>query len=241
MNKPPRHVGIIMDRNGEWAKKRLLTRVKGHQAGVATVQKIVKAAAQMNIEVLSLFAFSTENWLRPEDEVSFLMGLLDRYIRTEMQELLENGIKLVISGRLDRIPPATAKIIQEVINKSTANKGMILNIALDYGGRDEITRACRTIAKKVAHGEIRPEEITEDTITTCLFHPELGDIDLLIRTGSVERISNFMLWQLAYTELYFSPVLWPDYSAEDLKEAVNEFSKRERRYGMTDEQIKYQS
>lgn len=234
----PRHVAIIMDRNGEWARKRSLSRINGHREGVKAVQRIVESAARMNIEVLSLFAFSTENWLRPEDEVSFLMGLLEEYIKKEARRLIKNNIKLVTSGRLDRIPSGVAAAVRDVVAESAANTGMVLNVALDYGGQDELVNAAKEIAIKVATGEISPDAVDKDLFRQHFYHPELPDVDLLIRTGGVERISNFMLWQLAYAELYFPPVFWPDYSEDDLKEAIEAFGKRERRFGMTGEQVR---
>jgi undecaprenyl diphosphate synthase len=227
-----------MDRNGEWARKRSLSRINGHREGVKAVQRIVESAARMNIEVLSLFAFSTENWLRPEDEVSFLMGLLEEYIKKEARRLIKNNIKLVTSGRLDRIPSGVAAAVRDVVAESAANTGMVLNVALDYGGQDELVNAAKEIAIKVATGEISPDAVDKDLFRQHFYHPELPDVDLLIRTGGVERISNFMLWQLAYAELYFPPVFWPDYSEDDLKEAIEAFGKRERRFGMTGEQVR---
>lgn len=226
-----------MDRNGEWARRRGLSRVMGHREGVKAIKRVVRAAGKLGIDVLSLFAFSTENWLRPKDEVSFLMKMMEDYIAAESRELLENGIRVVVSGRLDRIPASTARAAQGIIDRSAANDKMILNIALDYGGQDELTRAATEMARAAASGELDPESVTPEVFRRYLYHPELPDIDLLIRTGQEQRISNFMLWQLAYAELYFTPVLWPDFGKNELAAALEDFKNRSRRFGMTQEQI----
>lgn len=231
------HVAIIMDRNGEWAKKRKLTRMMGHNEGMKAIKRVVKAAGDLGIDVLTLYAFSTENWLRPKDEVSFLMKLMEDYIKAESKELLGNGIKVVISGRLDRIPATTANAVRDIVARSAGNTGRVLNIALDYGGRDEIVNAAKQIARRAANGEINVDDIDIEIFGQHLYHPELPEIDLLIRTGEEQRISNFMLWEIAYAELYFTPVLWPDFSKEDLQAALDDFNKRNRRFGMTQDQI----
>jgi len=226
-----------MDRNGEWARQRSLNRTAGHVEGVRAIQRIVNVAEEAGVKFLSLFAFSTENWLRPEEEVSFLMKLLEKYLKKETQELIKRGVKLIISGRTDRIPESARKLLMKAVEKSSVNVGTVLNIALDYGGRAEITAAALKIAEDVKQGILAAKDITEEVVEKYLYCPELPDIDLLIRTGGELRISNFMLWRLAYSELYFTPVLWPDFSAKDFNTALTEFSQRKRRFGMTDEQI----
>jgi undecaprenyl diphosphate synthase len=228
---------MIMDRNGEWAKKRGLSRVMGHREGIKAIKRVVRAAGELNIKVLSLFAFSTENWLRPKDEVSFLMKLMEEYIAAESEELLTSGVRVVVSGRLDRIPASTAKAAEGIIERSATNDKMTLNIALDYGGQDEIVQAAAKIAKAVATGDLDINNLDTAMFRNFLWHPELPDIDLLIRTGQEQRISNFMLWQLAYAELYFTPVLWPDFGKDELAMALEDFKGRKRRFGMTQEQI----
>ncbi|MDR0453209.1 MAG: isoprenyl transferase [Deferribacteraceae bacterium] len=233
----PRHVALIMDRNGEWAKKRGIDRTMGHREGVRVIQRILNAAEDAGVKFLSLFAFSTENWLRPKNEVSFLMRLLEEYLKKEAQELIKRDVKLIISGETNRIPESARRMLADLVGKSSANAGIVLNIALDFGGRAEITAAALRIAEDVKRGIVTPEDITEKLFEKYLYCPELPDVDLLIRTGGELRISNFMLWRLAYAEFYFTPVLWPDFSAEDFKKALEEFARRKRRFGMTDEQI----
>lgn len=229
----PKHVAIIMDRNGQWAKKRSLARVMGHREGAKAVKRAVKAAINHDIEVLSLFAFSTENWERPQDEVSFLMKLLEEFIVKECGELISQNIRLVVSGRVDRIPASAKNAIENVIDRSKCNTGLILNIALDYGGKAELMHAVQSIIDS----GVSYDKITEKDIENNLYHPELGPVDLLIRTGGEQRISNFMLWQLAYAELYFTDVLWPDFSEKDMEEALAVYAGRKRRFGKTDEQL----
>jgi len=230
-----------MDRNGEWARQRGLNRTAGHVEGVRAIQRIVNAAEDAGVEFLSLFAFSTENWLRPKEEVSFLMRLLEKYLRKEARELIKRGVKLVISGKTDRIPESARKLLAKVVENSSVNTGTVLNIALDYGGKAEIAAAALMIAEDVRKGILAASDITEEQFEKYLYCTELPDIDLLIRTGGELRISNFMIWRLAYSELYFTPVLWPDFSAEDFKTALVEFARRKRRFGMIDEQIENKS
>jgi undecaprenyl diphosphate synthase len=229
------HVAIIMDRNGEWARRRGLSRIMGHQEGVKSVRRIVTAASDLDVKVLSLFAFSTENWSRPKDEVNFLMKLLEEYITKEARDLVKNGIKLTVSGRTDRIPSSAKRALETVIAESANNQGMVLNIALDYGGRDEIVQAAKRFAKDIATSNLSADVLDEKIFSRYLYHPEFPDVDLLIRTGGELRISNFMLWQMAYAELYFTDVLWPDFTETDLKLALEDFAKRTRRFGKTDE------
>jgi undecaprenyl diphosphate synthase len=220
-----------MDRNGEWASRRMLSRVMGHREGAVAIKRVVKAAIELNIDILTLFAFSTENWLRPETEVSFLMNLLEEYVEKEGRELFDNGVKVLHSGKSDRLPPSTRAAVDSIVKKTENNSRLILNIALDYGGKDEIVYAARQLALSAKLGEIDPLVIDESLFAKYLYHPEIPDIDLLIRTGEERRVSNFMLWRIAYAEMFFSKTFWPDFTKEDLEEGLNEFSRRERRFG----------
>ena len=219
----PRHVAIIMDGNGRWAKQRFLPRAVGHQRGVEAVRRAVRAAGELGLEALTLYAFSTENWSRPEDEVSALMGLLKRYILSDLDEIHGNGVRLKIIGDYKALSPDLVKLIEEALARTARNAGLTLVIALNYGSQDEIARAA---AKAAALGPVTKEAIAAQLDTAGL--PEL---DLLIRTSGEVRLSNFLLWQAAYAEMVFLDVLWPDFSAEHLKDALAEFTRRERRYG----------
>lgn len=232
----PTHVGIIMDGNGRWAKKKLLPRVMGHREGVKTVKKITEFAAKIGIRYLSLFAFSTENWLRPQDEVSTLMDLLDEYIESEVELILSQGIKFVVSGDLGRIRESTRKKLNNLIEISRNNSGMVLNLALNYGGRDELIHAVKLIIDDYSKGLLSKDDI-EKKFSLYLYNAEIPDIDLLIRTSGEIRISNFMLWRIAYSELYFTKVLWPDFNEDNFRDAIADYNKRIRRFGKTDEQI----
>jgi undecaprenyl diphosphate synthase len=220
-----------MDRNGEWASRRMLSRMMGHREGAVAIKRVVKAAIELNIDVLTLFAFSTENWLRPETEVSFLMNLLEEYVEKEGKELSDNGVRVLHSGKSERLPPSTKAAVDSIVEKTKENDRLILNIALDYGGKDEIAYAARCLALLAKQGEIDPCAIDENLFAKYLYHPEIPDIDLMIRTGEEQRISNFMLWRVAYAELFFSKTYWPDFTKEDLEEGLNDFSKRKRRFG----------
>ena len=232
------HVAIIMDGNGRWAKKKGLPRIFGHKEGVKAIKKIVTHAAKLKIKALSTFAFSAENWLRPKDEVSFLMNLLDEYISSEWNTILENNIKLVLSGRLDKIPDNTRNSLLKLKEESKNNTGMILNLAISYSGQEELLDCFKTIVSKIESKEISKDAISSELIKNNLYNPDLPDIDLLIRTSGEQRISNFMLWQNAYAEFYFTETLWPDFTEEDFDIALNDFEKRVRRFGKTDEQVK---
>lgn len=236
--EPNIHVALIMDGNGRWAKKRALPRFLGHKEGVKTVKRIVTYAAKKKIKALSAFAFSAENWLRPKEEVSFLMKLLDEYMVTEWDSIMENNIRFFLSGRLEYIPDYTREKLLKLREESKNNTGMMLNLAISYSAKDELTDCMRQIAGDVLSGSLKADDITPDIIRSNLYNPELPDIDLLIRTSGEQRISNFMLWQSAYAEFYFTDVLWPDFSEADFDRALEEYSKRTRRFGMTDEQIK---
>ena len=232
----PTHVGIIMDGNGRWAKKRLLPRVMGHREGVKTVKKIVEHATSVGIKYLSLFAFSTENWLRPQDEVSTLMDLLDEYIENEMKTIIDQDICFITSGDLSKLRVTTRYKVLDLIDISKNNKKMVLNLAINYGGRDELLKAAINLAKDFKDGKI-VEENLEKMFPSYLYNPELPDIDLLIRTSGEVRISNFMLWRIAYSELYFTKILWPDFTPKDFDNAIADYNRRIRRFGKTDEQI----
>jgi undecaprenyl diphosphate synthase len=237
----PRHVAIIMDGNGRWARRRGLPRVVGHRAGTKTVKKIVTAAREIGISVLTLYAFSTENWKRPAMEVQALMKLLKSFLRAERENMLRNNIFLRTIGQIEGLPAdvrAELKAIsEETDSKSDKQDRMVLNLALNYGGRDEIVRAARVLAEKYAAGEIAADEITEELFATQLDTAGLPDPDIIIRTGGEARLSNFLLWQASYAELYITDMQWPDFSKEDLLRAIDDFRSRERRYGKTGEQV----
>ncbi|MFA4910180.1 MAG: isoprenyl transferase [Desulfobacteria bacterium] len=237
-DKLPRHIAIIMDGNGRWAKKRILNRVSGHQNGAKAVREAVKTCRELGIEVLTLYAFSMENWNRPKGEVTALMHLLKRYLFEELDEMLENNIRLSAIGDLENLPSKVYKVLTDTIEKTKACKGMILNLALSYGGRDDIIHAVRKIISDCEAKKIKPENITEGLFSNYLFTAGIPDPDLLIRTSGEHRISNFLLWQMAYTEIYITDTLWPDFKKEDLIEAILDFQSRERRFGLTSTQIK---
>lgn len=234
----PRHLAIIMDGNGRWAKKRGMLRVFGHENGTKTVRTTVETCARLGIENLTLYAFSTENWNRPKLEVDTLMKLLVSSLKKEIGTLQENNIRLNSIGSLDMLPETARKSLLEVIDRTKSNTRMTLTLALSYGSRDEILQAVRTISAKVKNNLILPDEINESTINNHLYTHNLPDVDLLIRTSGEHRISNFLLWQIAYAEMYFTDVLWPDFSEKELYDALADYQKRERRFGKTSEQIK---
>jgi undecaprenyl diphosphate synthase len=227
----PRHVAIIMDGNGRWARERLLPRPLGHRSGMKSVREVVEAAIEVGLDVLSLFAFSQENWQRPEREVAALMSLLEEYIQREADELDAQGVQVRMLGELDRLTPAARAAVDRVMAQTAHNSKLRLNLFISYGARAEIVRAARLLAQDVAAGRRTPDEIDEAAITEKLFTADCPDPDLLIRTSGEQRISNFLLWQLAYTELYISSVLWPDFSRRDLYGAILDFQNRDRRFG----------
>ncbi len=227
----PRHVAIIMDGNGRWAKARGLPRTAGHRRGVDTVREIVRASGELGIEYLTLFGFSTENWKRPLEEVNFLMGLLRHYLRAELETLAKEGARLRIVGEREGLAADIVDMIKAAEDRTRANARINLSIALNYGGRADIVQAARHMAAAAARGELPPDAIDERLLERHLLTCELPEPDLLIRTGGEQRISNFLLWQSAYTELVFSDALWPDFSKADLEHAIAEFRRRERRYG----------
>jgi undecaprenyl diphosphate synthase len=236
-DKLPRHIAIIMDGNGRWAKKRVLRRVSGHQKGAKAVREVVKTCRELGIEVLTLYAFSMENWNRPKSEVNALMNLLRRYLFEELDEMLEKDIRLNAIGDLENLPKKVGTVLTDTIEKTKVCKGMTLNLALSYGGRDDIVHAVRKIIRDCETKNIKPENITEELFSNYLFTAGIPDPDLLIRTSGERRISNFLLWQMAYTEIYITDTLWPDFKKEDLIEAILDFQSRERRFGLTSTQI----
>ncbi|MBF0094490.1 MAG: isoprenyl transferase [Alphaproteobacteria bacterium] len=228
---PPVHVAIIMDGNGRWAKARGLPRAAGHRRGAESVRVVIRAAADMGVRYLTLFGFSSENWRRPSGEVNDLMGLLRLYLRNEVGELHRNGVRLRIIGDRERLPQDIASLVEEAERLTGSNVGLTVTVALSYGGRQELVRAARLLAEEAAAGRLRPEEIDERALVERLFTADMPDPDLLIRTSGEKRISNFLLWQSAYTELVFTETLWPDFDRTDLEAALGEFHLRERRYG----------
>ena len=227
----PRHVAIIMDGNGRWARERMLPRPIGHRHGMKSVREVVEASIAAGVEVLSLFAFSQENWQRPAGEVSALMSLLEEYIQQEARELDEQGVRVVFLGDLDRLPAAQRGAVDRVMALTAHNAKLLLNLFISYGSRAELVRAARLIAEDVAAGRLTPAQVDEEALTSRLFTAGCPDPDLLIRTSGEMRISNFLLWQLAYTELHISPKLWPDFGRAELYQAILEYQSRERRFG----------
>jgi len=235
--KLPKHIAIIMDGNGRWANKRSFRRILGHREGMESVKEIVRACRELDIQALTLYAFSSQNWQRPELEVKALMGLLKKYVRSEVNELNEENIRLQGIGELDKLPKSVIKVFNEAVEVTKNNTGMVLSVALSYGGREEILTAVSKIVKKIKTGELLPDDINEDIFSGNLYTAGLPDPDFLIRTSGELRISNFLLWQIAYSEIYVTDVLWPDFRKDDLYRALIEFQKRKRRFGLTDEQI----
>lgn len=236
--KLPRHLAIIMDGNGRWAKARMLPRIMGHRKGVETVRLIVEECSQIGIGYLTLFAFSAENWSRPKTEVRSLMSLLKKYIRMEVPRMMRNNIRFNVIGNRADLPPDVSTALDEAMAVTAANNGMTLTLALSYGARQEILQAVQQIAAAVAQGELQAAELTETTFANYLYTPTLPDPDLLIRTSGEMRISNFLLWQLAYAELYFTDINWPDFGKDELHKALADYRSRERRFGLTSDQLK---
>ncbi len=233
----PKHVAIIMDGNGRWAKKQGFKRVFGHNKGVNSVRQIVEAATDLGIEALTLFAFSTENWNRPKFEVDTLMSLLVSSLKKEIKTFQKNKIKLQTIGNIDKLPSRAKKQLKEAVEITKNNTNLTLTLALNYGSREEIINATKCISKKIVNNELKIEEIDEKIINSHLYTFTLPVVDFLIRTSGEKRISNFLLWQIAYAELYFTDVLWPDFNKEDFYEAILNYQSRERRFGKTSEQI----
>ena len=231
----PRHIAIIMDGNGRWARQHNQARIMGHRRGSNTVREVVRECRTLGIEVLTLYAFSTENWNRPKSEIMALMALLKKFIRSEMRELHENNIRVNMIGDLSKLPDTVLPSVRKIMEHTRGNTAMILNVALSYSGRDDIVRAVRRLAAENA-GD--PEAITAELLSSYLDTAGQPDPDLLIRTSGELRVSNFLLWQIAYTELYVTDVLWPDFTKQDLSKAIGEYQTRRRRFGLTDEQMR---
>ena len=227
----PRHVAIVMDGNGRWARGRGLPRVEGHRRGGQAARRIVEESARLALGQLTLYAFSNENWQRPADEVRFLMEQLRRQLSKERATVLDNNVRFVVIGRRDRIPPETLAEIDRLTADSAANTGLVLCAAIDYGGRQEITDATRDLARRARDGRLEPDEITEETVAGALTTAGLADPDLVIRTAGEMRLSNFLLWQISYAELWVTDTLWPDFKGADLHAAMRDYASRERRFG----------
>ncbi|WP_228552393.1 isoprenyl transferase [Gracilibacillus salitolerans] len=227
----PKHIAIIMDGNGRWAQKRGLPRIAGHREGMDNVKRIVKAANQLQVEILTLYAFSTENWKRPSTEVEYIMKLPIDFLQHYLPELVEENVRIQTIGEFDDLPKNTKAAIMRAKEQTADNTGLILNIAINYGSRFEMIRSIKEICYEIQEGKYGIEEITETTLSAHLYTSHIRDPDLLIRTSGELRLSNFLLWQSAYTELWFTDTLWPDFSTEDFEKAINDFQKRKRRYG----------
>ena len=239
--KLPRHIAIIMDGNGRWAEKQSLNRIAGHRTGIKKAKDVIQSCRELGIQVLTLYAFSTENWKRPEREIKALMTLLKKFLRAEGKKLIQNNIRLNTIGNINDLPTDVAEVLKEVMLKTKNNTGMVLNAALSYSGRSEIIQAVKKIAGHIQQGKIMAKQINDDLFSRYLFTSGLPDPDLLIRTSGELRISNFLLWQMAYTEIYVTDVLWPDFTKKDLMDAIRDYQKRERRFGLTQHQIKTDS
>ena len=233
----PKHTAIIMDGNGRWAEQKGMPRIFGHQNGVTAVRKIVESASKFNIKYLTLFTFSVENWDRPTSEVDTLMGLLVQTLKDEFEDMFKNNIKLNAIGDLDSLPNEVREELYTIIESTKGNTGMTLTLALSYGGKQEIFKAVKEISEKVKNDIICLDNFDDSVINDHLYTSDLPDVDLLIRTSGEKRISNFLLWQIAYAELYFTDVYWPDFTEEDLEKAIVEYQNRERRFGKTSKQL----
>lgn len=236
----PQHIAIIMDGNGRWAEKHTIGRIRGHRKGAQAVRTVVRACREIGIRYLTLFAFSSENWERPAKEVQALMFLLEEYLTRELEELQKQGIRLTTIGEIERLNPSVKEKLLQVKESTLKNDKMVLNLALSYGAKDEIICAVKKIMEDNRTGKIDIDQLNKETFSNYLFTSGMPDPDLLIRTSGECRISNFLLWQLAYTELYFTKVLWPDFTKDDLFKAIASYQRRERRFGLTSEQLKEQ-
>ncbi len=235
--KLPCHVAVIMDGNGRWAKKNRLRRVMGHEKGAEAVRATIKTCRELGIRYLTLYAFSVENWHRPANEIERLMSLLETYLKTELEEMLETGIRLLTIGETTRFPVAVQDLLAKAMKETSENNGMVLTLALSYGGRDEIVQAVRRMLRDSRSTEMHEEAITKEFFSRYLYTVDIPDPDLLIRTSGEYRLSNFLLWQSAYTELYFTDVLWPDFTKDVLIDAIVDYQQRERRFGLTSDQL----
>ncbi len=237
LTRLPRHVAIIMDGNGRWAQKRHQPRLFGHKAGAESVQNIVAICREIGIEFLTLYAFSSENWRRPVQEVTGLMAILKKYLESELPKMQKNGIRLISIGDRQRLPDVVRESLERSIDATSGNSNLTLNLALSYGSRDEILRAVRKISRLCMQGDMTPEQVSDQTISQNLDTYLMPDPDLLIRTGGEARLSNFLLWQLSYSEIYFTETMWPDFRKEVFLQALSEYQTRERRFGRTGEQL----
>lgn len=231
LERVPRHVAIIMDGNGRWAHQRGLPRIKGHEKGSESVRAVVRACRECGVEFLTLYAFSVENWVRPKEEVSRLMRLLEHFLSREEKELHEQKVRFRVIGRIDDLPPRLRSMLADVAERTRAYTGGTLILALSYGGRTEIAHAAREIALRVERGELTASDVDEETVASHLYAPDVPDPDLLIRTSGEMRVSNFLLWQISYAELYVTDVLWPDFREEHFRDALRDYARRHRRYG----------
>jgi len=238
LDRVPRHVAIIMDGNGRWAVDRGFERNAGHREGIESVRDIIRACRDYDVEVLTLYAFSIENWNRPKGEVSELMRLLEEYLETELAEVMEHRAQVRSIGRIDRLPPSTRRAVEHAVAETADNQGMKLVFALSYGGRAEIVDAARRIARDAEHGKLDPEGLDEKGFASYLYASDVPDPDLLIRTGAEQRVSNFLLWQIAYAELHMSPRMWPEFRRAEFEAAILDYQRRERRFGLTSAQVK---
>ena len=234
----PRHVAIIMDGNGRWAEKRGLSRNEGHHAGLESVRDVVRSAHELGVKILTLYAFSQENWNRPKGEVEALMTLLDRYIDSEVDEIDRNGVQVRVMGRMEDVPHAIRDKLEAAVERTRENEQMILVFALSYGGRQEIVDAARQLVAAAEAGKVHADAVDEKTFASCLYQPDLPDPDLLIRTGAEWRVSNFLLWQIAYSEIHVTDRMWPDFRKPHLVEAIADYQQRERRFGLTSAQVR---
>jgi undecaprenyl diphosphate synthase len=234
--KLPKHVAIIMDGNGRWAKKRALNRIRGHEEGAESVRSVVRASRELGIPWLTLYAFSEENWKRPKLEIEALMRLLKRFMVTELREMLDNGIRFKVIGRVSKLPQDVQQTVKETTEKTAHNQSMVLTLALSYGGRQELADALTGIARGIASGALTSGDVSEALISRHLYTADMPDPDLLIRTGGEYRVSNFLLWQIAYAEIYTTPTQWPDFRKEEYLKALREYQGRERRFGAVGEE-----
>lgn len=231
IEKIPNHIAIIMDGNGRWAKSKFMPRTYGHKVGVETIRKIVKECSRLGVKYLTLYAFSTENWKRPQEEVSALMGLLVTYLKNELDELHKNNVRIQTIGDTSKLPSVCVDELEKSIEKTKDNMGVTLSLALNYGSRDDIKKAVREISKDVSDGKISVEDIDDEMISKHLYTKNIIDPDLVIRTSGEQRLSNFLLWEIAYSEFYFTDIHWPDFDEENLQKAIYSYQKRDRRFG----------
>ena len=231
LDKVPAHIAIIMDGNGRWAKSRFMPRTYGHKVGVETIRKVVKECSRLGVKYLTLYAFSTENWKRPKEEVSALMGLLVKYLRNELEELHKNNVKILTIGDISKLPQVCIEELDFAKEKTKDNRGLVMSLALNYGGRNDLVNAVKNISQEVVDGKISVDDIGDDLISSHLSTKESPDPDLVVRTSGEQRLSNFLLWELAYSEFYFADVHWPDFDEKELQKAIFAYQSRDRRFG----------